>query len=279
MKAITSKEKGSSTFSNLGYQSVVEDYCKCGEMFPKEYKMFIPGIVEPVLMKRTMCFNCEKTEEDRLIISEIEKERAEAKMKRMRRIFDENSLMNPKLKNASFDNYEPTSPELSKAKSLAMRYADNFSKDNPVSLLFIGNYGTGKSHLSVAVTKELMNKDFTCIFISTPKLMTKIRSTYNKDSEYSEEQIIETLSEVDCLVLDDIGAEATKQGDNNQHTWATSKIFEIIDNRIGKHTIFTSNYSPEELQQRLGGRNFSRMMEDTHVIKMHGDDYRLRKFK
>ena len=145
--------------------------------------------------------------------------------------------------------------------------------------MFMGNYGTGKSHLSVSITKKLIEKEFSCIFISTPKLMTKIRSTYSKDSEYTEDHIIEVLSNVDCLVLDDIGAESTKQGDNNQHTWATSKLFEIIDNRIGKHTIFTTNYNFGELESRLGGRNFSRMMENIHLVKMYGDDYRLRKFK
>lgn len=254
------------------------DTCKCGMKYESFLRIESPNGINQEINRR-MCWDCHKEQEDRELAEQIERENRELKAKRILKVFSENSLINPKLKEASFSNYEPTNQELSKAKELAMRYSTNFSKDNPIGLLLIGNYGTGKSHLSVSITKELMNKDVSCVFISTPKLMTKIRSSYNKDSEYSEDQIIEVLSSVDCLVLDDIGAEATKQGESNQHTWATSKIFEIIDNRIGKHTIFTSNYLPDELQQRLGGRNFSRMMEDTHVIKMNGDDYRLRKFK
>jgi DNA replication protein DnaC len=225
------------------------------------------------------CFECVKHDE---AMEEFERQREEARIARIERIkkvFDEDSLMNPKLKAATFENYNPTNNDLEKAKVITKRYADHFSKENPISLLLIGNYGTGKSHLSVAITKELMDKNLSCIFISTPKLMTKIRSTYNKESDYTEEQILDQLSKVDCLGLDDIGAESVKQGDSNQHTWATSKIFEIIDNRIGKHTIFTTNYDVNELQQRLGGRNFSRMMESVHVIKMYGDDYRLKDFK
>lgn len=226
-----------------------------------------------------MCFECYNKKEAYEEHLRQQEEWKKAKIERMKKMFNEDSLMNPKLQAATFENYIPTSAELAKSKEIMKRYADNFSKENPVSLLLIGNYGTGKSHLSVAATKQLAERGMSCLFISTPKLMTKIRSTYNKGSEYTEDQIITQLSQVDCLVLDDIGAESTKQGDGNQHTWATSKIFEIIDNRIGKHTIFTSNYEPKELQERLGGRNFSRMMESVHVIKMYGEDYRLKDFK
>lgn len=278
MKGITSTNSENRAFK---FPEVIGSVTcpKCGNednitkaFFPKER---IINYVE----EYGMCFACER---EKAAYEEHLKQQEEAKKNRITRIkkmFDEDSLMNPKLKQATFETYHSINEELGKAKHVTQRYADNFSLDNPVSLLLIGNYGTGKSHLSVAITKELMDKSFTCIFISTPKLMTKIRSTYNKESEYTEDQIIDQLSKVDCLVLDDIGAESTKQGDGNQHTWATSKLFEIIDNRIGKHTVFTSNYEPGELQQRLGGRNFSRMMESVHVIKMYGDDYRLQAFK
>lgn len=259
---------------------VTEEICTCGKWYHSEYKMFVPNREDAVSYTNTMCWDCQQEENEKKMKAEWAKQAIEQRKRNILRRFDNESLINPKLKEASFDNYQPTNEELDKAKQIAKRYAENFSKDNPVNLLLIGNYGTGKSHLSVSMIKEIMDKDFTCIFISTPKLLTKLRSTYNKGSEYTEEQIIESLTKVDCLVLDDIGSEQSgqKQDENNQ-TWATSKLFEIIDSRIGKHTIFTSNFTPEELQQRLGGRNFSRMMENTHVIKMYGDDYRLRRFK
>lgn len=263
-----------------------ESVCECGEKYTAYTKLHLPHRENALELVYEMCPSCEKEKEDRELARKIEEEnrqRAEEKERERKRrfyeLFDDYSLMNPKLKSASFDSYNPPNKELEKAKHVTKRYADNFSLDNPVSLLLIGTYGTGKSHLSAAITKELLAKEFTSVFVSTPKLLTKIRSTYNKTSFLSEEDIMKTLSEVDLLVLDDIGAETTKQGEDNQHTWATSKIFEIIDNRIGKHTIFTSNYEPSELQQRLGGRNFSRMMESVHVVKMYGDDYRLKDFK
>jgi DNA replication protein DnaC len=286
LKGTTLKKYKNQTFKNLEPFEVKKDTCKCGKEYESSYLMFIPPKDEPIHYKNEMCGECEEESKRLEQLKEIEennKRRAEEKEKERKRrfleIFDDFSLMNPKLKTVTFDDYKPTSDQLEKAKQITNRYADNFSLENPVSLLLIGNYGTGKSHLSAAITKSLISKEFTCVFVSTPKLLTKIRSTYNKTSFYSEDAIMKTLSEVDCLILDDIGSETTKVGDDNQHTWGTSKIFEIIDNRIGKHTIFTSNYEPSELQERLGGRNFSRMMENTHVIKMYGDDYRLRSFK
>jgi DNA replication protein DnaC len=227
------------------------------------------------------CFTCSViASEDEQLAKDTIKEREERLRKDRLKMFDEDSLMNPKLKSATFENYEPTNDELKKAKEIARRFAQNFNKEKAASVLFIGTYGTGKSHLSVAITKELMTKDHSCLFISTPKLLTKLRSTYNKESAFSEEQVISQLSNVDCLVLDDIGAEQTKVNkDGNDQTWATSKLFEVIDSRIGKHTVFTSNFQPHELQQRLGGRNYSRMMEDVFIVPMNGKDYRTRNFE
>ncbi|WP_250637008.1 ATP-binding protein [Lentibacillus amyloliquefaciens] len=76
---------------------------------------------------------------------------------------------------------------------------------------------------------------------------------------------------MDLLVLDDIGAE-------QQTEWSTSKLFEILDDRSGKATVYTTNLSSDELKERVGERNFSRMMDNTNVIVMNGSDYRRRAF-
>ncbi|MGM9923066.1 MAG: ATP-binding protein, partial [Bacillus sp. (in: firmicutes)] len=105
-----------------------------------------------------------------------------------------------------------------------------------------------------------------------------LKSTYNKASEQTEEELLSHLERMDLLVLDDVGAEKTKKEDD-EFSWAKSKMFEIIDSRIGKHTIYTTNFEHTELLKMYGERNFSRMMENTHVEKMNGENYRLRDFK
>ncbi|MCM3488813.1 ATP-binding protein [Alkalihalophilus marmarensis] len=194
-------------------------------------------------------------------------------------VFNQESLVNERLKKATFESYEPLNPNLEKAKRSMIRYAENFSKDNPVPIILKGEYGLGKSHLAYATAKEIAKKGHTSIFISVPKLLTKIKGSYNDKSETTELELLEALERVDCLVLDDIGAEQTKLNREGEVSWSTSKLFEIIDARIGKHTIFTTNLDDGQMKKHLGPRNFSRLMEDVHPIKLTGEDYRLRRFK
>jgi DNA replication protein DnaC len=272
MKDMTSTENGNSIFK----RDVVEtSICKCGHEYESHFKTFFSGIER--VHRIEMCHECHEKKQD----EEMRQEWDRQQLKEHLKIFNSDSLLNDKLKQACFDSYHPTNEQLTKAKTICERYANNFEINNAVNLLLIGGYGTGKSHLAVSIAKEVMhNKYKSALFISTPKLLTRLRSTYSWNSRESEEQIINQLSRVSLLVLDDLGSEQSKPtGDSNEQSWALSKIFEIIDNRIGRHTIFTTNFDLNELQQRLGGRNFSRMMENTHVVKMYGKDYRLRTFE
>ena len=213
-------------------------------------------------------------EEDKRMAEETIKNHHEIFMKK----FTGDSLMNERLAKCTFENYKPETPELERAKYTTMKYAERFNKDNPVNLMLMGNYGTGKSHLAMSVVKELWKGGKACLFISVPKLFTKLKSTYNKSSKETESELLGYLEKVDLVVLDDVGAEKSKQEDE-EFSWAKSKMFEIVDSRIGKHTIFTTNFSPDELLNIYGERNFSRMMESTHIVNMNGENYRLRAFK
>src|SRR5690554_6259190 len=206
--------------------------------------------------------------EDIKLAEEAKKTRERLKNERMLEYFDSHSLLNKSLQKATLENYEPTSKELAYAKQKAIEYINNF--DGEGNILFTGTYGTGKSHLSVGITKELMKKGYTAVFISVPKLLTKIKNTYNNDGP-TEHELLEVMAKVDLLVIDDIGAEQKTE-------WSTPKLFEIFDERAGKATIFTTNLSSAQLKAWVGERNFSRMMENTTPIKMEGKDYRRKDF-
>lgn len=206
--------------------------------------------------------------EDIKLAEESKKHRDQLKSNKMKRFFDYYSLINKSLENATLENYQPTSNELASAKQNIMNYIQNF--DGKKNLLLHGNYGTGKSHLSVSATKELMAKGYECLFLSLPKLLTKIKETFNNKG-VTEDELLKAIQQVDLLVLDDIGAE--------HHTeWVNTKLFEILDDRSGKATIYTTNLNSKELRAQINERNFSRMMENTEVIKMNGNDYRRKEF-
>jgi len=206
-------------------------------------------------------------EEDKQLVLEILKTNAQLKKDKIKRLFEENSLINTDLQKATFNNYTPTNNDLQKALQVAKRYVETFDIKEPRNLLLYGNYGTGKSHLSVSITKALMEKEITSIFISMPKLHTTIKNTYNRKDK-TESDIMQGLEKIDLLVLDDIGAESDTD-------WAIQKLFEILDSRQGKHNIFTTNLNEEGLEEHLKARNYSRIMYKTYPVKMTGKDYRL----
>lgn len=202
---------------------------------------------------------------------ETKKEQQEYKI---RKIVDRYSTVNPDLEAASFETYTPSNTNLMQALEISMQYVQDFSLDNPKNLLFAGLYGLGKSHLSYSICKALRIKGFAAVFISVPKLLTAIRSSYNKSSDLSEADLLDALSKVDFLALDDIGAERTKK-DEDGESWAAEKLFEIIDGRSGRSTVYTTNLNSDELNFKVGSRNFSRMMMNTKPFKFEGSDYRI----
>ncbi|AOH54514.1 hypothetical protein ABE28_009130 [Peribacillus muralis] len=235
--------------------------------------MFLDGF------RNSFCWYCEEIKgQDWQLAKETELIHQRNQIRGLYEEFAENSLINEKLKKATFANYVPPSPDLDSAKHAYIDFVKNYDPDNPQSLLVIGNYGTGKSHLAVAATKEFMKQEKSALFIQVNKLFTKITSTWNKNSELTEGKLMEIIASVELLVIDDFGAEFTEK-DKSQITWKVTKMNEIIDSRCGKSTIFTTNFTISELSAMYGERDFSRMIQDADPIEMYGDNYRLRKFQ
>jgi len=196
-------------------------------------------------------------------------------------LFNKFSLITNDVEQATFDNYKPKNEDQQKAKNGAVWYTENFHDLNKCfqSMLFQGSYGLGKSHLARAICYSLKETGISAIFVNVPELLSMIKSTFNKDSKTSENELLDALNKVKLLVLDDIGAEYVKS--DGAESWATDKLFQIINSRVGKPTIYTTNYKSGDLTKKYGmhgGRIVSRMMQGTKVIKFSGDDHRMGDF-
>ena len=103
-----------------------------------------------------------------------------------------------------------------------------------------------------------------------PTLLQSLRKGY-ENNDYDNR--LEMLCDVPLLILDDFGTERV-------NPWATEQLFTIINARHagGKATIFTSNLSIEQAEQRLGEwgiRISSRIMGMCDVVTMNGKDRRI----
>jgi DNA replication protein DnaC len=205
------------------------------------------------------------------VYEKVKREQKEADQARMKRIFKDYSLVNKSLEQANFKTFDQS--RFSEAYKKAFDFVKEFNLDEPSNLFFQGTCGTGKSHLSISISKALVAQGCSSIFISIPKLLTKIRGTYNNHSEVTEEQLIKALYAADLVVFDDIGAEGELSG------WSGQKLFELLDQRSGKHNVFTTNLQSDDFEAtRDRARIFSRIMENTTPVIMNGADYRKRHF-
>lgn len=179
------------------------------------------------------------------------------------------SIINEDLARCTFDNYKATNEELARAKALCERYANNFSMDNKQSLLLQGSFGTGKSHLSMSIVETVRAKGYSVLYMNVPQLISTIKGTYNKNTNITEQELNRIIGDVDLMVFDDFGI--------NMNEFATGKMFELIESRVGKHNIYTTNLNAQELSKNKDmQRIFSRIMSNTTLIKMNGEDYRMR---
>ncbi len=189
--------------------------------------------------------------------------------------FKEKSLMNRDLEEATFESYQPQNDSQAFALEQAKEYVESFDKKS--GIIMQGRPRLGKSHLAASIVKEIINKKHTGIFISLPRLMTELKATYNKKSELRETDILSAVQKVDLLVMDDLGVE--RDGQDAATTWAKQKIYEIVDSRVGRATIYTTNFTGKELLSMYGERDFSRMVQNCKAIKLVGDNYILKDYK
>lgn len=180
------------------------------------------------------------------------------------------------LQEAGFKNFERTSSITNKAADICTDYVKHFKSNQPekrFNMLIMGNPGTGKSHLSVAIARTLRASNFKVGFLTTGKLLSMIKSTYQKGASRTENDILEDLSKFDLLVLDDLGAE---QSSKDEFAWSKKTLFEIVNLRSGKPTIYTTNYDDLSIAEVVGERVASRLYVNSKYIDMFTNDYRKR---
>ena len=191
----------------------------------------------------------------------------------------------PRYQTCTLDNFEIHDDSHRDALKISREFIKNYPAQE-VGLLFIGDCGVGKTHLAVAIIRELIRaKDAASIFYDFRDLIREIQSTFTPDSTLSESDVLTPVFSSEVLVLDELGAKRTT-------AWVEETVFYIINHRYNhkKLTIFTTNYpdtdeeedkrdtfykkSGDTLIDRIGVRLRSRIYEMCKVVEMKGKDYR-----
>jgi DNA replication protein DnaC len=174
------------------------------------------------------------------------------------------------------DSYLPNHESQKKAKIYVQRFLEKYPQID-VGLLFLGTCGVGKTHLAVALLKQVIkDKGDGGIFYDFRDLLREIQASWNSISQTSELEVLRPVLEAKILVLDELGA-------NKPTEWVRDTIAHIINCRYNdkRLTIFTSNYldtptkqGEEALKDRIGVRLRSRLFEMCREVEIHGVDFR-----
>lgn len=188
------------------------------------------------------------------------------------------SLLGDRYKDTTFDKTDLDRPtDFQKAFQRCRKYCQipDQALENGYGMYIYGDSGTGKTHLTACMCNELIAQMHQCLFTNFFEISKLIRSTWNGNAD--SENVIKRICEVDFLFLDDLGTEmVTKNGEDN---WLQGQVFDIINKRYNnkKPTIFSSNYSMNELitDRGLMKKTVDRIGEmSTAMIKLTGDSYR-----
>lgn len=187
------------------------------------------------------------------------------------------SLLGDRYKSVNFDNTELGSDSFNTAYRRCKKYCEVSEKvlEMGIGIYLFGDKGTGKTRLTACMANNLMSQYYTTLFTNFTEISKEIRNSFNKKNT-SEKNILNRISEVDFLFIDDLGVERVTKGEED--LWLQEKIYEVINTRYANKSpiIFTSNLSLRELIEERGidDRTVDRIMEMTEVMRIEGSSYR-----
>lgn len=164
----------------------------------------------------------------------------------------------------TFETFDASCDPKAYEQCLAYAEQDGYEKDRN-SLLILGGYGTGKTHLAAAIANRLVDKGIPVLFDTYVNHLNKLKAEFNgKDTGY-----LNQMKEIPMLILDDVGKE-------RQSDWTRSVTFDVINYRYEHMTpiVITSNLLLKELEEYLGGACYSRLCEICSGVGTTGKDYR-----
>ena len=192
----------------------------------------------------------------------------------------ENSGFSSLIKEQSFDNFSleyyaknPQHNEIMKRnRDFLLRYAENFDAKNSQSILLMGGTGLGKTHLSSALARKVIEKGNDVFYTGAIDLFSQFEIQRFKSYSNEPNEFIERYFECDLLIIDDLGTEMVNQ-------FSVSTLYNLLNDRLSrrKPTLISTNLSTDEIQKKYTDRITSRMLGEYQVLFFVGTDVRAQK--
>lgn len=249
------------------------------ECLKHTYRKNGQDVVNPVskmkINDKVVCPRCEVERENELI-QKAEQEKYELHLEELKNrnkspnIFYKKSILTDMtITKAAFDNYIPDCREESVNKESMFEVLRRFTDGEVFNVILQGNPGAGKSHLAYALMKSINDTGkHSCLYISIDEMLSRIRESFNnRDSIYTQPYLVDLMSNVDFLVLDDLGAETGAIDTDKTATDFTHKVlYSVTSKRQDKSTVLTTNLSSQQLFRLYDKKLVSRLMKNPKYI-------------
>lgn len=150
----------------------------------------------------------------------------------------------------------------------------NFIKEKK-NIVFIGNPGTGKTHLSISIGIKALMKGYKVIFTSVSEMLNNLNASKADNSYY---QKIKYYLTNDLLILDELGFKKIPN-------YSADDFFEIISRKYEMGSlIITTNKTFEQWNEIfadniLASAILDRIVHYSTVFKINGPSYRTKNLK
>lgn len=145
--------------------------------------------------------------------------------------------------------------------------------EKKANLLLIGQPGTGKTHLSVAIALAALGRGKTVLFTSVWDMINTLQQSR---ADYSYQKKIQSFLKPDLLILDELGYRSMAEQ-------TVEDFFEIVSKRYEKGSIIITSNRPMHqwdsvfIDKTLTTAVVDRLMHHCSVIEIKGESYRVKK--
>lgn len=242
-----------------------KEFKKCG-FCGKELKPigldYLYANISPDVIKYERC-DCNKAQEYWKKIDEQQYETEKRKHFRdiINKLYKQN-YVGRKFQNLNFENFN-----INSGNEIAVKVANDYTskcitKKQTKGLIITGESGLGKTHLAASIANKLIKNGKIVLMGRLTTLLDMLKETF-RDNTKSENELIELYSNVDMIIIDDLGTEKISQ-------WALEKLYTIIQNRNENRLpiIITTRFDKHGLIERFN-QSQDEQLVDAIISKLY----------